>query len=113
MPMRTTTWLGVEPLDTMMVRDGRSFVAGAATRAQTATPVPSTLGGVVGAALGKKVEGRIVGPVVQVNGNSIFPMPADIVVHGDDASGRTTRRLLPVEREMDEQSDLDDDGRLP
>jgi CRISPR-associated protein Cmr3 len=111
--MTTTTWLGVEPLDTVMVRDGRSFVAGTANRARTATPVPSTLGGVVGAALGKKVNGQIVGPVVQVNGNSIFPMPADIVVHGDHDSGRTTRRLLPVERDDDEHSDLDDEGRLP
>ncbi|MGQ0841585.1 type III-B CRISPR module-associated Cmr3 family protein [Actinokineospora sp.] len=110
--MTTTTWLTMAPLDTIMVRDGRPFAAGAVGRAQGTVPPPSTLGGVVKAAHGKNVE-RIVGPVVQISGNSIFPMPADIVLRGDETTGRTVQRLLPAERDDTEHSDLDDGGRLP
>jgi CRISPR-associated protein Cmr3 len=84
-----TTWLAVEPLDTLMVRDGRAFNAGqAAARGEAVSPPPSTLGGVVRQALGRDVQHRIVGPVVDVDGVTRFPAPADLV---RDEDGHTRR----------------------
>ena len=106
------TWLSVEPLDTIMIRDGRSFVAGDTNRAQARIPAPCTLGGAVGKALGRRVEGRLLGPVVTVGDVPRFPAPADIVHHDDPDLGPSTRRLAAVEREDGEVSDLDDRMRL-
>jgi CRISPR-associated protein Cmr3 len=102
----STTWLAVEPLDTIMVRDGRPFDAGAASSARSAEPAPNTLGGVVRAAAGRDVR-RIIGPLVQTPTGLVFPTPCDVV--RDD---RTVRRLTVTKRNFTARSDLDpDDGQ--
>lgn len=103
----TVTWLAVEPLDTVMVRDGRAFDAGAASAARSVAPPPSTLGGVVRTVVGADV-GRILGPVVSMDGVALFPAPQDLV-----RSEEGTRRLALELRDDDEVSDLDDRVRLP
>jgi len=103
-PMNTR-WLAVEPLDTVMVRDGRRFDAGVSGRAASTPPPPSTFGGVVHTALGGPV-GEILGVVVQTADGPIFPVPADVVRH------ERVERLKAVERDSTEVWDLDDDRRL-
>lgn len=98
-----TTWLSVQPLDTVMVRDGRAFTAGQASRGEAVTPPPSTLGGVVYQAIGRNVKHRIVGPVVDVAGAARFPAPADVV---RDEEGRVIR-LRVAQRPDGVSSDLD------
>lgn len=108
----TVTWLAVEPLDTIMVRDGRSFNAGVASRAQGTAPPPSTIGGVVRSAVGRDVT-RILGPVVTTaQGLPVFPVPQDIV-----RDERVVRRLAVRDRAVVEGSftvvsDLDATQRL-
>ncbi|MGH3908617.1 MAG: type III-B CRISPR module-associated Cmr3 family protein [Pseudonocardiaceae bacterium] len=102
----STTWLAVTPLDTIMVRDGRPFDAGAASSASSVPPAPNTLGGVVRAALGRDVD-RILGPVVDTGDGVIFPAPQDLV-----RDGRTVRRLAVAERAATAVSDLDERQRL-
>ena len=100
-----TTWLAVTPLDTIMVRDGRPFDAGAASTARSVPPAPNTLGGVVRSAVGRDV-GRIVGPVVDTALGPLFPAPQDVV-----REEHVVRRLAVRERDGRATSDLDD--RLP
>jgi CRISPR-associated protein Cmr3 len=106
----TTTWLAVEPLDTIMVRDGRPFAGGAGGTARSEAPPPSTLGGVVHAALdGRRPDPRyLVGPVVYLGGHVLFPAPADVVEDED-----TVRVLAVRQRPADERTDLDQTYRLP
>ena len=78
----STTWLAVTPLDTIMVRDGRPFDAGAASSASSVPPAPNTLGGVVWAAIGRNVKHHIVGPVVDTARGLMFPAPQDVVRDG-------------------------------
>jgi len=101
-----TTWLAVTPLDTIMVRDGRPFDAGAASSATSVPPAPNTLGGVVRAALGRNVEHHIVGPVVGTERGIVFPAPQDVV-----RDGSTVRRLAVTARDATAVSDLDVDDR--
>ncbi|HKR49620.1 MAG TPA: type III-B CRISPR module-associated Cmr3 family protein [Pseudonocardiaceae bacterium] len=102
----STTWLAVTPLDTIMVRDGRPFQMGVSSSARSVPPAPNTLGGVVGAALGRKVARHIVGPVIGTQDGLMFPAPQDIV-----RDGSTVRRLEVTEREATARSDLDVDDR--
>lgn len=101
-----TTWLAVTPLDTIMVRDGRPFQMGASGSAKSVPPAPNTLGGVVGAALGRKVAHHIVGPVIDTQDGLMFPAPQDIV-----RDGSTVRRLKVTARDATAVSDLDFDDR--
>ncbi|MGH3842086.1 MAG: type III-B CRISPR module-associated Cmr3 family protein [Pseudonocardiaceae bacterium] len=98
----STTWLAVTPLDTIMVRDGRPFDAGAASSAKSVPPAPNTLGGVVRAALGRDVTHHIVGPVVDTKQGPMFPAPQDVV-----RDGRLVRRLAVRPRHPGAVSDLD------
>jgi CRISPR-associated protein Cmr3 len=106
------TWLAVEPLDTVMVRDGRAFDAGAdASAAATATaPPPSTFGGVVRSAVGRDVR-RIVGPVIDTPRGVVFPAPVDLVRDDDGVAWRlaVSERGAEVVWDLD---DLDDQRRL-
>lgn len=101
-----TTWLAVTPLDTIMVRDGRPFDAGAASSARSVPPAPNTLGGVVRAALGRDVPHHIIGPVIGTDQGPVFPAPQDVV-----RDGQTVRRLRVAERDTSAASDLDFDDR--
>lgn len=100
------TWLAVAPLDTIMVRDGRPFDAGAASSAMSVPPAPNTLGGAVGAALGREVK-HLLGPVLATAEDVIFPSPLDVV-----RDGRTVRRLTVKKRSDTAVSDLDVRRRL-
>jgi CRISPR-associated protein (Cas_Cmr3) len=102
----TLTWVAVEPLDTIMVRDGRRFDAGVNFRAMPVTPPPSTFGGALHTALGRPVD-EIGGVVVDTSAGPVFPAPADVV------RDETTVRRLAVEQRPDDQVwDLDDAGRF-
>ncbi|WP_103349705.1 type III-B CRISPR module-associated Cmr3 family protein [Amycolatopsis sp. CA-128772] len=102
------TWLSVEPLDSLMVRDGRRFAAGDASVAAGVAPAPSTFGGVVTCVYGGEVD-RIVGPVAHLYDTPMFPMPVDLVETGDLARGRRLSRLPLLPRPEHEISDLDPD----
>ncbi len=102
----STTWLAVTPLDTIMVRDGRPFDAGAASSASSVPPAPNTLGGVVWAAIGRNVKYHIVGPVVGTARGLMFPAPQDVV-----RDGQVVRRLAITARDATAVSDLDVDDR--
>jgi hypothetical protein len=100
------TWLAVEPVDTIMVRDGRTFDAGAVATAAVTAPPPSTFGGIVRSAVGRNV-GRIIGPVVDTALGPVFPAPGDLV--REDA---VVRRLAVAERGRRVVWDLDDERHL-
>jgi CRISPR type III-B/RAMP module-associated protein Cmr3 len=102
----STRYLLVEPLDTIMVRDGRRFDAGASGRAASTSPPPSTFGGALHTALGDPVD-EILGAVVQTPHGSLFPVPADIVRHE-----HADRRLRVEPRDGSEVWDLDDEYPL-
>ncbi|MGH3797668.1 MAG: type III-B CRISPR module-associated Cmr3 family protein [Pseudonocardiaceae bacterium] len=76
------TWLAFTPRDTLFIRDGRGFDAGAQTNAHTVRPAPTTLAGATGAAFGAEPT-EVRGPVLAVNlgsrWESYFPVPLDLV----------------------------------
>lgn len=103
-------WLVFEPLDTVVVRDGRAFDAGMQAIARTTLPQPSTIAGAVGAAYGalpgagiypqhrgKSVPKEIRGPVVVLHDGRgwqpLFPVPRD-VVFDDPGSQRLARNVM-------------------
>jgi hypothetical protein len=100
-------WVAVQPLDTVMVRDGRRFDAGVNGRASSTTPPPSTFGGALHTALGERVRAEILGVVVQTADGPIFPAPADVVRHDG-----VLQRLTVEERDAGEVWDLDGERRL-
>lgn len=81
-------WAVLEPLDTLVVRDGRLFQAGASSMARTTEPSPATIGGAVGQALRAR-PGQVHGPLLvrrreQADGGPdrwepMFPVPTDVV----------------------------------
>jgi len=102
----TVHWLSVDPLDTIMVRDGRRFDAGVDGRAVGTAPPPSTFGGALHTALDRRV-GEVLGAVVVTENGPIFPPPADLVV--DDEG---PRRLAVLPRDTDLGWDLDERHQL-
>jgi hypothetical protein len=76
-------WLAFTPRDTVLVRDGRSFDAGADASAESVRPWPSTIAGAVRTAYGAEPD-AVRGPVLaRESGNGgwlpHFPVPADVV----------------------------------
>ncbi|WP_435106651.1 type III-B CRISPR module-associated Cmr3 family protein [Nocardiopsis synnemataformans] len=75
-------WLALIPRDTVQVRDGRSFDAGAGGVAHTVRPWPSTVAGALVPALGGEPE-SVRGPVLaqRVDGRWTphLPVPLDLV----------------------------------
>jgi CRISPR-associated protein Cmr3 len=104
--MSTHGWLAVEPLDTVMVRDGRRFDAGVSARATATAPPPSTFGGALHTAFDAPV-GEIHGFVVSTDAGLVFPAPTDVVRHDG-----VNRRLRAEQRPNGEWWDLDDDHRM-
>jgi CRISPR-associated protein Cmr3 len=100
-------WIVLEPFDTVAVRDGRNFDAGASSLAHSVVPPPTTIAGAIGAAFGAPpgagtdpgrrgidVPEQIRGPLVvraSIDGRWIplFPAPRDMVTQ----DGRTFQRL--------------------
>ncbi|MGW5219900.1 type III-B CRISPR module-associated Cmr3 family protein [Nocardia sp. NPDC004085] len=97
-------WLAIEPLDTVMIRDGRAADAGTSSTAAMVLPLPSTTGGVIGKAVGGRVDGSLLGPLLFQRGLR-FPLPHDIVV---DDTGRIRRLSVRAVGEG-EASDLSGD----
>lgn len=94
-------WLVLEPMDTMVIRDGRAFDAGLQSVARTNVPSPGTLAGAIGAAYGAKpgagmlreargrdVPEQLLGPVPVVYGGggwrARWPVPSDVVQDDGD-----------------------------
>lgn len=99
------TWLAIEPLDTVMVRDGRGFDAGTAATAVSTAPPPSTLGGAIRTAVGTDIDGYLVGPIVTTGADGpVFPTPQDIVRGDNDEIWRLAVRRT----QLDELTDLGD-----
>src|SRR5690606_27056122 len=75
-------WLALVPRDTVQVRDGRSFDAGAGGVSHTVRPWPSTVAGALVGALGGEPE-SVRGPVLahQVDKKWVLhlPTPLDLV----------------------------------
>jgi CRISPR-associated protein Cmr3 len=101
-------WLVFEPHDTVTVRDGRAFDAGAQSLARARAPHPGTVAGAVGAAYGadpgagadaarrgRRVPAQVRGPVVVADvgdgWQALFAMPRDVVRD----PGQGWRRLTP------------------
>ncbi|MEV4565128.1 type III-B CRISPR module-associated Cmr3 family protein [Nonomuraea sp. NPDC049419] len=90
-------WMVVEPLDTIIIRDGRAFDAGANSQARAVLPSPSTIAGAVGAAYGarpgagrdraargsvlpERVQGPfVVSPAGEGRWETHWPLPLDVV----------------------------------
>lgn len=101
--MTAGRWVVLEPLGTIVVRDGRAFDAGLQSVARTALPTPSTLAGAIGAAYGagpgagldaaargRDVPERLFGPVPVVARDGRWrprwPVPQDVVSDGDGSA---------------------------
>jgi CRISPR-associated protein Cmr3 len=98
---RRERWLAFTPRDTVVVRDGRSFDAGADASAESVRPWPSTIAGAVRAVYDAEPE-AVRGPVLaRESGNggwlSYFPVPADVVRR---ASGGPRGYLLRPDPEL-------------
>lgn len=110
----TGQWVVLEPLDTVTVRDGRSFDMGLDATARLALPSPATFAGAIGAlydptpglartkrdARGQELPSRIHGPItVEKDGEqweALFPVPHDVLIAADDTYGERgePRRLV-------------------
>ena len=129
--MSRCRWVVLEPLDTIVVRDGRAFDAGVNTEAQTVPPTPSTVAGAIGAAYdaapgagrvdpdarGRELPERIRGPfVVRREGGrwrARWPIPRDVVRsrNGDPFRLRVTHLNEGERADLDLPAVLDDGGR--
>jgi CRISPR-associated protein (Cas_Cmr3) len=116
-PAEEASWLALVPRDTVAVRDGRAFDAGADRIATASAPRPSTAAGAVGAVFSKafgKEPGQVRGPVVGVadglGGWQLrFPTPADLV-RAEDGS---IARLRPAAPPAGVSTDLLGPGGVP
>jgi len=94
--MTAERWVVLEPLDTITVRDGRSFDAGQQSVARAALPSPGTVAGAIGAAYGARpgagldpaargrdVPAQVLGPFVvrrrRGQWRVRWPVPCDVV----------------------------------
>ncbi|QTD99987.1 type III-B CRISPR module-associated Cmr3 family protein [Streptomyces cyanogenus] len=107
--MTRSVWLAFTPRDSLFIRDGRAFDAGADNAARAVWPNPSTLAGAVGAALGGEPD-EVRGPVLARRSRGgrwtpYFPVPADIVAVPD--SGEVAR-LRPGKAPEGSATDLGD-----
>ncbi|WP_086792725.1 type III-B CRISPR module-associated Cmr3 family protein [Streptomyces thermovulgaris] len=97
--MTRSVWLAFTPRDSLFIRDGRVFDAGADNVARAVWPSPSTIAGAVGAAFGREpVEVR--GPVLARRSRRgrwtpYFRTPADVVAVGEHEVARLSPRDMP------------------
>jgi CRISPR-associated protein Cmr3 len=98
----TVAWLSFEPLDTLMVRDGRGSDFGVSSILPSTVLLPSTTGGAVAAAVAGSDTGCLLGPVLAPRGRPVYPVPYDVVRTEDGTIGR----LDPQEVSDDEHTDL-------
>jgi CRISPR-associated protein Cmr3 len=101
MPVNAVTWLAFTPRDTVLVRDGRSFNAGADAMAETVYPWPSTIAGAVGKSYGAEpdeVRGPVLAQSAATGWQPYFPVPADLVRTETDAGTVWRLRPQPADR---------------
>ncbi|WP_431887559.1 type III-B CRISPR module-associated Cmr3 family protein [Nocardiopsis alba] len=85
-PGPSGVWVTLDPHDTVQVRDGRAFAAGAGGVAHSVRPWPSTVAGALAAALGGEPE-SLRGPFIAhrdgMEWSPYFPAPLDLVTEPD------------------------------
>lgn len=86
-------WLRLQPLDTVVFRDGRPFDAGTDSLARTIFPRPATVAGAAGAALNLRPE-TVAGPLLWTGERAWLPTPRDVVA----AEPGEPERLQPTAR---------------
>ncbi|MBN1172682.1 MAG: hypothetical protein JXA67_10960 [Micromonosporaceae bacterium] len=97
--MSRTQWVAFEPRDTIMVRDGRSFDAGADAVGEPVLPGPSTVAGAVRTAYGNEDVEVVRGPLYarwhpdERRWQTLLPVPRTIVA--DDPYTGPLRHLRP------------------
>lgn len=93
-------WVAFEPRDTVLVRDGRSFDAGADTTAEPTLPGPSTLAGAAHVAYGRRDPRVVRGPLFarrsMAGWTVLLPVPADMVVRPAEPDTLYRLRLRPM-----------------
>ncbi|WP_017593834.1 type III-B CRISPR module-associated Cmr3 family protein [Nocardiopsis potens] len=87
-------WVVLRPHDTVQVRDGRSFDAGAGGVAHSVRPWPSTVAGALAAGMGEpeSVRGPVLAHCDGEQWEPYLPVPADLVV---DREHDVWRMCLP------------------
>lgn len=104
-PGTAGVWVTVDPHDTVQVRDGRSFDAGAGGVAHSVRPWPSTTAGAVAAALGGEptsLRGPFVAHRDGTEWQPHFPVPLDLVTEpGQQDVWRLCRCPEGTDREDD------------
>ncbi len=97
------TWLALEPLDTVAIGDGR----GSDAALSVVAPLPSTVGGAVGAAVGGEIDHHLIGPFLSSNRELQFICPRDIIKDEYDDVSRLTARTLSTNEVTDISGSLD------
>jgi len=98
--------LAIRGIDTLLFRDGRPFDTTPGGRAETLrVPLPSTVAGFLRTKLGRYVNGtwegdpnalKLRGPLLALNGEPVFPAPADaVVIREKDAATAALMTLRP------------------
>ncbi|WP_165966774.1 type III-B CRISPR module-associated Cmr3 family protein [Actinomadura sp. 7K507] len=119
----------LEPLDTVIVRDGRAFDAGVQSQSRTVPPTPTTMAGAIGAAYGaapgaarsgsdsrgRDLPSHVQGPFAAYrNGDEWqgwWPVPADVITVNDDVERLSL--VTPGDAEHDLSGEVElllDDG---
>ncbi len=118
------TWLELNPLDTLALRDGRPFDAGTDTIASAVDLLPSTVTGAIWASLYGKGHDydrslKVCAPLLARTGASgltpLFPWPRD-VLRGDDGTARRLQAGAPTARVVGPAVTplvLDGEGEIP
>jgi CRISPR type III-B/RAMP module-associated protein Cmr3 len=120
-------WLVLEPLDTVVIRDGRAFDAGTNSAARAVPPTPATVAGAIGAAYGAApgagrsdprsrgtaLPDHVQGPIVALRGRrgweARWPLPRDVAEIEGTAE---LIRLTPSGLNDGESCDLDGELRM-
>ena len=116
------TLFRLEPRDPVIFRDGRPFPAGAASARTLGFPWPQTIAGVARTLIGSDHEGRFIERdpkrllAVEVRGpwlwkgdepsTMLFSAPRDVVWFKDGDDARVRRRLVPLPKETDVETNL-------
>lgn len=112
------TWLAIEPLDTLSVRDGRGFAAGLDTLSAAVFPPPSTVAGAVHEALaalgGRSRFKRLSGPLLRHRAHGLlFPWPRHVLFDVDTERVNVLRPVSGSLHDPDVPGVLAGDGEVP
>lgn len=79
------TWYAIQPHDTFLIRDGRTFDTGSGAVFESVLPRPGTIGGAVAAAIGgdfQSLRGPFLGDCFTEKWTLYFSQPRDVVRNG-------------------------------